>query len=109
MRPDTPAGGPAVTVVDPTGGPSDLAPVTRLAPAEHDQTHDPIPTEEDPLSTRVLTNTRLAVACQELARQQLQLPATATLDLSGLRAALTWSSESTCPPSASWSARPRCA
>jgi hypothetical protein len=41
------------------------------------------------LSTRVLTNTRLAVACQELARQQLQLPATATLDLSGLRAALT--------------------
>ena len=38
MRPDTPAGGPAVTVVDPTGGPSDLAPVTRLAPAEHDQT-----------------------------------------------------------------------
>ena len=41
------------------------------------------------MSTRVLTNTRLAVACQELARQQLQLPATATLDLSGLRAALT--------------------
>lgn len=41
------------------------------------------------MSTRVLTNTRLAVACQELARQQLRLPATAALDLSGLRAALT--------------------
>ena len=40
------------------------------------------------MSTRVLTNTRLAVACQELARQQLRLPAAATLDLSGLRTAL---------------------
>lgn len=41
------------------------------------------------MSTRVLTNTRLSVACQELARQQLRLPATASLDLSGLRSALT--------------------
>lgn len=41
------------------------------------------------MSTRVLTNTRLAVACQELARQQLRLPTAATLDLSGLRAALS--------------------
>jgi hypothetical protein len=41
------------------------------------------------MSTRVLVNTRLTVACQELARQQLRLPADATLDLSGLRTALT--------------------
>lgn len=40
------------------------------------------------MSTRVVTNTRLAVACQELARQQLRLPAAATMDLSGLRTAL---------------------
>lgn len=40
------------------------------------------------MSTRVLTNTRLTVACQELARQQLRLPAAATLDLSGLRTVL---------------------
>ncbi len=40
------------------------------------------------MSTRVVTNTRLAVACQELARQQLRLPAAATLDLSGLRTGL---------------------
>jgi len=40
------------------------------------------------MSTRALTSTRLAVACQELARQQLRLPAAATLDLSGLRTAL---------------------
>jgi hypothetical protein len=33
-----PADSPAVAVVDPAGGPSDLAPVTRLAPAEHNQT-----------------------------------------------------------------------
>ena len=38
MRPGAPAVIPAVTVVDPAGGPSDLAPVTRLEPAEHDQT-----------------------------------------------------------------------
>jgi hypothetical protein len=33
-----PADSPAVAVVDPAGRPSDLAPVTRLAPAEHNQT-----------------------------------------------------------------------
>jgi hypothetical protein len=38
MRPGASAAIPAVTVVDPAGGPSDLAPVTRLEPAEHNQT-----------------------------------------------------------------------
>lgn len=38
MMPGAPASGPAITVVDPAGGPSDLVPVTRLAPAEHNQT-----------------------------------------------------------------------
>jgi len=37
-RPGAPADGGAVTVIDPAGGPSDLVPVTRLAPEEHDQT-----------------------------------------------------------------------
>jgi hypothetical protein len=40
------------------------------------------------MSTRALTHARLAVACQELARQQLRLSAAATLDLSGLSTAL---------------------
>lgn len=41
------------------------------------------------MSSNVRVNTRLAAACQEVARQRLQLPALATLDLSGLQTALT--------------------
>lgn len=37
------------------------------------------------MSTRVLAQTQMSVACQQLARQQLNLADAATLDLSGLR------------------------
>jgi hypothetical protein len=41
------------------------------------------------MSTRVYATTRFNAACAELARQKLRLGQTATLDLSGLRAAAT--------------------
>jgi hypothetical protein len=43
---------------------------------------------EDTVSSNVVTNIRLRAACAELAHEKLHLGAAATLDLSGLRAAM---------------------
>jgi hypothetical protein len=46
----------------------------------------PIPTMEDPMSTRVSAQTRMSAACQQLLRERLNLTAEATVDLANLNA-----------------------